>query len=246
VLVDSHVHLDRYRDPDVALEDAEAHDVLCVTVTETPSHYQEVAAKLGERPLIHVALGVHPLHAGALSLSDLSLLDDLVRQCDFVGEVGLDGSPEGHDTLAAQRTVFERLLSHPELHWKVLTVHSRGAETEVVSDLARAGAIGALHWYRGSLHDAERAIDAGLYFSINPAMLGTDEGQALIAALPAERVLTETDGPYTKAGRRISRPSDVQRVLRALGDHWELEPDAARRRVWENFAELRRRAGQPI
>jgi TatD DNase family protein len=246
VYLDSHVHLDRYRDPEVALRDAEDHDVLCVSVTETPSHYQEVAAKLADRPLVRVALGTHPLHAGGLSLSDLSLLDDLVRRCDFVGEVGLDGSPDGHDSLAAQRTVFERLLAHPELHWKVLTVHSRDAETEVVSDLARAGAIGVLHWYRGPLRDAERAIDAGLYFSINPAMVGTDDGRALIAALPAERILTETDGPYTKAGRRISRPSDVRRVLGALAEQWQVEADAARLRVWQNFAELRRRAGQPI
>jgi TatD DNase family protein len=246
VLLDSHVHLDRYRDPEVALKDAESHDVLCVTVTETPSHYGEVAAKLGDRPLVNVALGVHPLHAGGLSLSDLSVLDDLVRGCDFVGEVGLDGSPEGHDTLAAQRTVFERLLAHPDLYRKVLTVHSRGAETEVVSDLARAGAVAVLHWYRGSLQDADRAVDAGLFFSINPAMIRTDEGRELIAALPAERVLTETDGPYTKAGRRISRPSDVERVLRALADHWQVDRDEARTRVWDNFAELRRRADQAI
>ena len=220
MLLDSHVHLDRYRDPDTALEDAEAHNVTCVSVTETPSHYREVAAKLADRPLVEVALGVHPLHAGGLSLSDLSVLDELVRRCNFVGEMGLDGSPEGHDTLAAQRTVFERLLAHPDLYRKVLTVHSRGAETEVVSDLTRAGAIAALHWYRGSLTDAERAADAGLCFSINPAMIRTEEGSELIDALPAERVLTETDGPYTKAGRRISRPSDVERVLRALAEHW--------------------------
>jgi TatD DNase family protein len=77
-------------------------------------------------------------------------------------------------------------------------------------------------------------------------MIRTDEGRQLIEALPAERVLTETDGPYTKAGRRISRPSDVDRVLRVLAEHWQVEPDAARLRVWDNFAELRRRAGQPI
>ena len=57
----------------------------------------------------------------------------------------------------------------------------------------------------------------GCYFSINAAMLSSERHISMVSALPLERLLTETDGPFTKTGERPSKPSDVLIVVEALG-----------------------------
>ena len=109
----------------------------------------------------------------------------------------------------------------------------------MIATLARAGVTAVLHWYRGSLQDARAALEAGMSFSINPAMVGSSAGRGLIAALPPERVLTETDGPYTSVGERPSQPADVRVVLAVLAEHWGVDIEAAARRVLENLETLR-------
>lgn len=236
--VDAHVHLGRYPDPSGVLAAVEAAGIACVTVTDTPAEYREALTGLRRPPLVEVALGVHPLHAAELGPADLAHFDELVEGCAWVGEVGLDGSPEGLPTLPAQREALARVLAHPSIPNRVLTVHSRGAEAEVIAALAGAGVTAVLHWYRGSLEDARAALEAGMSFSVNPAMVSSSAGRRLIAALPPERVLTETDGPYTSVGGRPSEPADVRVVLAALAEEWGVDVDAAARRVSDNLGAL--------
>jgi hypothetical protein len=66
----------------------------------------------------------------------------------------------------------------------VVTVHSRGAEAVVIQGLRTAGVAAILHWYTGPLGLIEEALAAGLYFSINPAMLRAEKGRKVIAAVP--------------------------------------------------------------
>ena len=63
-----------------------------------------------------------------------------------------------------------------------------------------------LHWYSGPLKHIDTALAAGMWFSVNPAMLRSRNGQRIVAALPPQRVVTETDGPYAKPGGRPSEP----------------------------------------
>ena len=243
--VDAHVHLGRYPDPPAVLRDVESARILCVAVTDTPSEYREALRTLRRPPLVEVALGIHPLRAAELHPDELARFDELVDGCAWVGEVGLDGSPDGRATLPAQRRALERVLAHPSIGDKVLTVHSRGAESEVVATLARARVTAVLHWYRGTLDDAQAALEAGMRFSVNPAMVRSRAGRRLLAALPPEHVLTETDGPYTTVARRPSVPADVRVVLAVLGEQWGVDVEAAARRVRDNLEALRPAAAGP-
>jgi TatD DNase family protein len=239
VYVDAHVHLGRYPDPSAVLRRVESERIVCVAVTDTPAEYREARPRLRRPPLVDVALGLHPLQAAELRPDELAQFDELVHGCAWVGEVGLDGSPDGLPTLPEQREALARVLSHPAIRDKVLTVHSRGAEPEVIATLARARVTAVLHWYRGSLEDARSALAAGMRFSVNPAMVRSSAGRRLMAALPPERVLTETDGPYTTTGRRPSVPADVRVVLAALAEQWGVDVQAAARRVRDNLEALR-------
>ena len=236
--LDTHCHVDRYRDPVGTLRAGAERDVGVVAVTELPSQFQRLALRLGRRPGTDVALGLHPLRATQATATEMSVFAQMLDRATWVGEVGLDGSREGKATLRVQRQVFEHLLQQPRMQAKALTVHSRGAEAEVVDLLAQAGVRGVMHWYSGALKSLDAGLAAGLYFSVNPAMLRSKNGQRVIAALPADRVLCETDGPWCTVSGRPAEPRDIPNVVRGLARQWDMDVERARQRVQGNLAQL--------
>jgi TatD DNase family protein len=249
VFVDAHVHIDRFRDPAGVLAAAEAAGVVCLAVTETPRDFEMLRLRAGRREKLRLALGAHPLRASSLSREHLRAFATLVADTDYVGEVGLDGSREGRPSLPQQRRVFEHVLEMSGIHDCVLSVHSRGAEAETIDQLANARVAAILHWYSGALKHAERAVEAGLYFSINAAMLRSQKGMRLLLALPRNRVLTETDGPYGKTAGRAAEPASVPALVADLSGAWSCDPEEARDQVWTNMARIYARrsgaTGQP-
>jgi TatD DNase family protein len=236
--VDTHCHIDRYPDPIAVLAAAGTAKVVTVAVTELPSSFQRLALRLGKKTGVRVALGFHPMKVGAATPLELALFTRSLDRVDYIGEVGLDGSREGRATLRAQVKLFEQLLSQPRIRAKVLTVHSRGAEQETIQRLAQARVTAILHWYSGALKHVDTAVDAGLWFSVNSAMLRSERGQRVVNALPRERVVTETDGPYTKIGGRPAEPKDIPAVVLGLSRTWHEEPEQARERIFDNMARI--------
>jgi TatD DNase family protein len=246
LFVDSHCHLDRFDDPPRVLAAAAQAGVVTVAVTELPSRFQLLRTQLrGDR--VRVALGFHPLAVPRDVAHELSLFARLLARTDYVGEVGLDYSQQGRDSTRRQRDVFERILSLPAIKPKVLTVHSRRAEKETVELLTAAGVTAILHWYSGPLGLIERALAAGLYFSVNGTMLSSRNGQRIVAAIPRERVVTETDAPYTKTGSRPSEPRDVPVVVADLARVWSMSAEEARDSVYATMSQIHARAaGTPL
>jgi len=236
--VDSHCHIDRFEDPASVLASAEQAGVVTVAVTELPSDFQLLATQLRGTKSARVALGFHPLNRARNRAHELSLFSRLLGRTHYVGEVGLDNSDQGRATLRDQREVFEHLLALPPLRRKVLTVHSRRAEKVTIELLAEAKATAVLHWYSGPLRPIDDALAAGLYFSVNPAMVRSRTGRRIIEALPRERVVTETDGPYTRIGGRAAEPRDVPRLVAELSRVWGLTPDEARTSIYTAMARL--------
>lgn len=239
--VDTHCHLDRCPDPEAVLHAAARRGVVVVAVTETPSGFQRQLSRLGDQRLLRHALGLHPLRVAGLSGREVERFFSSLGQTDYVGEVGIDLSRDGKVSASRQIQVFERVLSNPSVKTKVLSVHSRGAAAETVERLEQAGATAILHWYTGSQTVAERALSAGQYFSVNPAMLRSKRGRKLVASLPRSRVLTETDSPYCRIGSRPCQPTDIPAVIRGLAALWSTGEDETAGRIIENMATLHSR-----
>jgi TatD DNase family protein len=240
LFVDSHCHLDRFDDPAAVLAAAARADVVTVAVTELPSQFQLLKTQLRSNR-VRIALGFHPLAVPCDFAHEFSLFARLLERTDYVGEVGLDYSQHGRGSARRQRDVFERILSLPGIRTKVLTVHSRRAEKETIELLATVDVTAILHWYSGPLGQIERALAAGLYFSVNGAMLRSNNGRRIIAALPRDRVVTETDAPYTKTGGRPSEPRDVPAVVAELARAWSMTTAEARDLVYATMSEIHAR-----
>lgn len=238
-LVDSHCHIDLLKDPAGEVKRAESAATHTVAVTNAPSvffHTSDLCDGLG---YVHAALGLHPelVHSHG---NELTRFKELLHQTTFVGEVGIDFVTSDQALRRRQCEVFQEIVDACESEGgKILTVHSRRAATQVLDCLGRVTVSTViLHWFSGSRRELTRAIEAGCYFSANPAMLTSQSGLALIAAMPRERVLTETDGPFVKFGNRPCGPADVAAAVRALANAWNTSEVEASRIVRENFARI--------
>ena len=65
-------------------------------------------------------------------------------------------------------------------------------------------------------------------------MAESDRGRSIMAALPRDRVLTETDAPFVPSGRQ--EPTDVIAVVDQLARTWSMSRDEARDAVFDNMA----------
>jgi TatD DNase family protein len=238
VLTDTHCHVDAYDNPLKVLGDAHTAGVHVIAVTEDPGKYRLLRTRLGRREGVDVALGFHPGRAGDASPHDLARFLRLLPQATWIGEIGLDFSRAGVATRKQQLHVFEAILADPQLRIRPVTVHSRGAERETIDRLAQAHVSAILHWYTGPLAAVDDALAAGLWFSINPAMIRSKKAGPLLQRLPRERVLLETDGPFARSGNRSAVPSDLVGTLDHLARLWEIPTSEARKAIAQNQQRL--------
>lgn len=219
-LLDTHCHVSAYKDPVAMLRAAERAGVAIVAVTECPDEYRRLRTRLGRRDHVDVALGLHPLRAASFGPNDLARFFRLVPQTGWIGEVGLDYSRAGAATAKAQQRAFDVVLTEAQPGRHPLTVHSRGAEKDVIQRLTDAALPAVLHWYTGSVQLVDDALQAGLYFSINIAMTRSRRFASLLRAIPREHVLLETDGPYARDRGRPVYPDELGTVATALAYAW--------------------------
>ncbi len=238
-LVDAHFHLDLFPDSAAVAREIEAAQVHTVAVTNAPSVYFHTRALAEGRRFLHPAVGLHPQLVAARA-GELESMWPLLEQTRFVGEVGLDYVTKDEAERRLQRDVFARILERcAALGNKVLTVHSRRSAKDVIAAVGPAfpGKV-ILHWFSGTAGELDQAVSRGLYFSVNPAMILSRSGQALIARIPRERMLTETDGPFVESDGQPARPGSVSRVIDHLANLWDVPPASARATVAENFLSL--------
>ncbi|RXT54147.1 Qat anti-phage system TatD family nuclease QatD [Bradyrhizobium betae] len=221
-LVDFHCHLDLYPDHAAAVERCERDGVFTLAVTTTPKAWSRnhELAKLTRH--VRAALGLHP-QLVADRAQEIVLWEELLSHTRYVGEVGLDAGPRFYKSFDKQKEVFNRVLTAcAAARNKILTVHSVRA-AKVVLDMIEQhmppprGRV-VLHWFTGTAAEARRAVDLGCYFSINAQMLNNEKHRAVVRGVPLDRLLTETDGPFTQTGGRPSRPSDIPITLDGMAD----------------------------
>lgn len=239
-MIDFHCHLDLYPDPTAAARQADAARIYVLSVTTTPKAWRGTSALAKGCSRIRTALGFHPQLAHERH-RELALFEGLLPETRYVGEVGLDGTPEFRDHAAVQRRVFETVLRMSALHGgRILSIHSRRACDEVLDCLRRQPDAGTpiLHWFSGSKAQLMRAADQGCWFSVGPPMTRSATGRALLRHLPRDRVLTETDGPFAQESGRPLKSEDTGAMAAALADAWGISEATATDQLLANLRRL--------
>jgi TatD DNase family protein len=219
-LVDFHCHLDLYPDFEALVRECNDARIHTLAVTTTPRAWERNFELAARTDYVLAALGLHPQLVGSHA-HEIDLLESLLPKARYVGEVGLDSGPQYFKTLEAQKQVFERVLKACNRQGgKVLSVHSVRSATAVLDMVEKHVSFGrariVLHWFTGSLSEAKRAVDLGCYFSVNAQMAASERTGKVVASLPDDRILTETDGPFAKTFGEPSRPKHARESVQAI------------------------------
>lgn len=244
---DFHCHVDLHRNPAQLVVRCEDERIATIAVTTTPKAWSQNRQWTERSRYVHAALGLHPELVGE-RYAEVDLLLQLVPATRFVGEVGLDGSPEYAASYQRQKEVFGKVLGVSQVQGgKVVTIHSRRAAEDVISMIEAHTTpdrvLTILHWFSGSIAAAKRGAAVGCYFSINGAMLANERGRALIRSLPQDRLLTETDSPFTSAGGRDSLPWDVMSTADRLSIELGIAPEPTAALLRKNGGHILQFAG---
>jgi len=198
MLYDTHFHLDLIEDNLGLIQRLEEMKIYTIAVTNLPKLFTHTEKLCEGFKFIRPALGFHPELASQYK-SQLSLFRELIGRTRYIGEIGLDNLRKTSQDFKDQKDIFSSILNIcAEDGNKILTIHSRRAEKQLISMIGDnfPGKI-VLHWYSGSIRELEIALSYGFFFSINYNMTQSVNGVKIIRALPLERILLETDGPFT-------------------------------------------------
>lgn len=177
------------------------------------------------------AIGVHPGVPESLAQHSPAAFAEELDRFALIGEVGLEGRGTERQTNVF-RSVLESAATQPVL----VSVHSTGARTKVLDEIARHSLPGViLHWFNGTRDEIDQAIELGCWFSVNAAM-----SDATLGMVPTDRLLTETDFPAARRRTMATRPGDVREIESRLA---ALHGTDIRAQVWRNLAVLVEGAG---
>ena len=235
MIIDTHCHIDMYENPlEIALE-CESKGIITIGMTNLPSHFEMGQPHLVGFKKVRLALGMHPLF-GESHEKEFSKFINNINKTSYIGEIGLDFSKEGIKTKAIQVNTFEKILTEVKNKKKVLSIHSRKAEKEVLGLLKENNIdLAIFHWYCGPVSLVKEIQDAGYYFSINPSMINTKSGQEIIKKISREKLLTESDGPFIEFKGKTVKPSDITHIHSHLATLWNINAENVENIIYANF-----------
>ena len=206
-LIDTHVHLDVEAfapDRDAVLQRARNSGVVAqVLPAITRNHWPGLADLVDANADLYPAYGLHPVFLGTHVDGDLDWLDQWLARHSAVavGEIGLDGFIEDLATGAPwdrQWRLFNAQLDIALNHRKPVILHARRALDHVLKALrTRPALTGIIHSFSGSRQQADQALEQGfcLGFGGPVTYARANRLRRLVAELPAEALVLETDAP---------------------------------------------------
>lgn len=238
MIIDTHCHIDLYKNPELLLKDCETAGITVLAMTNLPSHFEKGFPFFRHQKKNRLSLGMHPLYSETHKEEFPVFLRNL-KNTSYIGEIGLDFSKDGFSTKEVQIKIFTKILENVSNQKKLLSIHSRRAEKEVLELLVKYNIQNAIfHWYSGSASLISKILGAGYYFSINPSMINSENGKRIISQIPIKRILTESDGPFVKFRDKIIHPKDIKTVIDYISETRNINNIGIERQIQDNFNEM--------
>ena len=257
MLVDSHCHLDRLdlgaypNGLDGAIEAAQERDVsamLCVCISD--ENRQDVLDIAEKYPDIFASVGVHPADVSG----DVVTVEQLCHWADHprvvaLGETGLDYYYAAEHAQTQQRSFQNHLCASAKLKLPTI-VHTRDAREDTIALIERYGdprVGGVLHCFTEDWQMAQKAINLNYYISISGIVTfkKADNVRDVVAKLPIDRLLVETDSPYLAPvpyRGKSNEPKYVREVAEFIAQFKGISFEQLCQQTTENFYRLFNRA----
>ncbi|MCX7800232.1 MAG: TatD family hydrolase [Fimbriimonadales bacterium] len=245
-LFDTHCHLnlaDAFPDPAEAIEAAYEAGVSRLLVVGIDVETSRRALEIADRwEGVYAAVGLHPTEAPRWNRAAARELCELARHPKAIawGEIGLDYHWMTSPAEVQRECLLEQLHLASDLELPAV-LHCRDAHADLLRLLESLDEPPPLllHCFSGGPDDARRAVALG-------ALLGFDgpltyrrnrDLRELVASLPRERVVLETDSPYLAPephrGKQ-NRPSLLPLINQTLAALWRVDPGESAARTTAN------------
>ena len=255
MIIDSHCHLHDAAFTDVreTLKKALAHGVWgVVAVGCDPTTNERTLAAAATLPKgVWPALGFHP-DWPQLTEADLDALEEQLRahhsRLVALGEIGLpwyslETAADPTQVMMQGRRRFDRLLDLAVRYDLPVVLHApHGAAAPALDALKRRGIERAVfHWHKAPPEVTRSIVDAGYFVSVGPEVVYRDRDRELVAAVPLEALLVESDAPWQYQGEFEGLPSGpwfAGRVAEEVAKIKQLPVEDARFRLSSNTCDL--------
>ena len=233
MFVDSHCHLN-YKglvedEAGVLARGREAGVAKMLNISTRASEWDEVIGAAEREPDVWASVGIHPHEADIHPDVETETLVERARHPRVVGigESGLDFYYDRSDR-DRQRASFRAHIAAARETGLPIIVPTRDAEEDtrrILADEMGTGAFtGVIHCFTASADFAAKALELGLYISISGIVTFKNAKglQETARALPADRLLIETDAPFLAPVPHRGKPcepafvADTARFLAGL------------------------------
>ena len=223
--IDAHAHIDA----DIDHAEVRKLGAFIMAVTRTLDE-ADIATRRSDGMAIW-GVGCHPGLKRAQNAFDAQVFRNILTRTAFAGELGLDG--RSRVPMDQQVETLCEALSVLRLTPRLTSLHSYAATGQLLELLAAGSPPGViLHWWLGDAQQTQRAVELGCFFSVNASSVKRKD---VLAGIPRDRLLTETDHPFGNRGVIGGRPGRVDDVEQALGLQYGMSPMEVRRLMWSNL-----------
>jgi TatD DNase family protein len=220
MVIDSHCHLHdaAFADVPETLRLALAHDVYGVIGVgcDPATNAQTLASAVRAPKGLWTCIGFHP--DWLLTDDDLDQVEQQVRdnhgRIVGIGEIGLpwyslpaNSGPASRMTVGRAR--LDRLLALAAYYDLAVALHApHGAAAGALEALKRHGIERAVfHWHKATPEVTREIVDAGYFVSVTPEVVYRERDRELVAQVPIESLLVESDAPWKYDGEFASLSS---------------------------------------
>ena len=246
MLFDTHAHYDDERfdgDREALLAGMPEKNVGLIVNPGCDVSSSRTAVALAESfDFVYAAVGIHPENCGDFEPGMIDQLRQMAKNPRVVaiGEIGLDYYWAENPPRELQQEVLRRQLRLAEELGLPVIIHDRDAHgdtLDIVREFPRVR--GVFHCFAGSAEMARELIKMGWMLSFNGAVTFKNAKKApeVIAAVPLEKLMIETDAPYlTPVPHRGERndSSYVRLVAEKIAQIKGLTPEEVEKATWEN------------
>ena len=246
MLFDTHAHYDDDwfdDDRDALLSAMPEHGVgLIVNPGITVETSRQAIAMAEQYPHMYAAVGIHPENCHDFVPQHIDRLRELAKHPKVVavGEIGLDYYWDTNPPKEFQQQVLRAQLALARELYLPVIIHDRDAHADTLAIVKEFPEVkGVFHCYSGSVEDARTLVKMGWMLSFNGAATFKNARKApeVIAEVPMERLMIETDAPYLAPVPHRGKRNDsslVHLVAEKIAQIKGLGAEEVENATWEN------------
>ena len=207
-MIDSHCHLDHeplLENIDEVIKRSKAVGIKKIlTICTTLNSFNKIKEIVKKDEIIFGTYGIHPHETQNNKITKSLIVKEVATNEKIIGigETGLDFYYNNSDKLSQTKSFEEHIEASIEMNIPLI-VHSRSAEKEnleIFNNYKNKNLKILMHCFTGSKDFAKKLLNFNAYFSASGIITfkNSTELQDTFKSIPLNKLLIETDSPFTK------------------------------------------------